>query len=82
MCLFVPHLDTGGLPNLTFIIQKPEPLGTEMKCVIFPKTGIMLGLEIQCGNQEMKSLEFHKNWCHFIICGQVIRVDIQEQPTT
>ncbi len=60
MCAFVPRSATGGLPNLTFIIRKPEPLGTEMKCVACPETGIMLGLEIQRGKMEMKKLEFHK----------------------
>ncbi len=60
MCAYVPRSDTGGLPNLTFIIRKPEPLGTEMKCVACPKTGIMLGLEIQRGKNEMKKLELHK----------------------
>ncbi len=61
MCAYKPRSDTGGLPNLTFIIRKPEPLGTEMKCVACPKTGIILGLEIQRGKTEMKKLELHKN---------------------
>ncbi len=60
MSAFKPRSDTGGLPNLTFIIRKPEPLGTEMKCVACPETGIMLGLEIQWGKTEMKKLELHK----------------------
>ncbi len=32
---------TGGLPNISFILQKPEPLGTEFKCMACSETGIM-----------------------------------------
>jgi hypothetical protein len=31
---------TGGLPNILFILQKPEPLGTEFKCMACSETGI------------------------------------------
>ena len=30
---------TGGLPHLSFILRKPEPLGTEFKCVCCSETG-------------------------------------------
>ena len=40
---------TGGLPNISFVERKPEPLGTEFKNVCCGITGIMLGLEIQRG---------------------------------
>ena len=30
---------TGGLPHLSFILRKPEPLGTEFKCICCPVTG-------------------------------------------
>jgi hypothetical protein len=30
---------TGGLPHLSFILRKPEPLGTEFKCICCTKTG-------------------------------------------
>jgi hypothetical protein len=38
---------TGGLPNISFILRKPEPLGTEFKSGCCSETGIMLFLEIQ-----------------------------------
>lgn len=32
MCAFIPRTSkTGGLPTLSFILRKPEPLGTEFK---------------------------------------------------
>jgi hypothetical protein len=30
---------TGGLPNISFILRKPEPLGTEFKCIACTVTG-------------------------------------------
>ena len=30
---------TGGLPHLSFILRKPEPLGTEFKCICCAETG-------------------------------------------
>ena len=47
---------TGGLPHLSFILRKPEPLGTEFKVICCGVTGIMLHLEIQRGNYAMKKL--------------------------
>jgi hypothetical protein len=32
----------GGLPNISFILQKPEPLGTEFKSMPCSLTGICL----------------------------------------
>lgn len=39
----------GGLPNISYIIRKPEPLGTEFKSVCDPVTGVVTHLEIQRG---------------------------------
>ena len=39
----------GGLPNISYIIRKPEPLGTEFKTVCCQLTGVMIWLEIQRG---------------------------------
>lgn len=39
----------GGLPNISYIIRKPEPLGTEFKTVCCPITGVMTYMEIQRG---------------------------------
>jgi hypothetical protein len=30
---------TGGLPNISFILRKPKPLGTEFKTMVFSVTG-------------------------------------------
>lgn len=43
----------GGLPNISFILRKPEPLGTEFKTGCCSETGIMLWMEIQRGKTEM-----------------------------
>ena len=40
---------TGGLLNISFVERKPEPLGTNFKCVCCAITGLLLGLEIQRG---------------------------------
>ena len=47
---------TGGLPNLSFIEQKPELLGIEFKSISCALMGIMLGLEIQRGKFILLSL--------------------------
>ncbi len=33
------HDPSGGLPNISFILWKPEPLGTEIKCMACSETG-------------------------------------------
>ena len=55
-----PGTGDGALPNLTYIIRKPEPLGTELKAVACPVTGIMLSLEIQRAKAQMATQELHK----------------------
>ena len=51
---------TGGLPNITNIPRKPEPLGTELKCVTCTKTNVMLFLELQRGREGMRDAEYHR----------------------
>ena len=51
---------TGGLPNITHIPRKPEPLGTEFKCVTCSKSNIMLHLELQRGREGMRDSEHHR----------------------
>ena len=51
---------TGGLPKLSYIVRKPENLGTEFKCSVCPVTGVMLFLEIQRKKDEMKKLRHHE----------------------
>ena len=45
---------TGGLPNITHIPRKPEPLGTEFKCATCSQSGVMLHLELQRGKEGMR----------------------------
>ena len=48
---------TGGLPNISFIKRKPEPLGTEFKNIVDGLTVQILWLEIQEGKDRMKTKE-------------------------
>ena len=52
---------TGGLPNLSFVKRKPEPLGTEFKNIVDGVTGVMTWLEIQEGKDRMNKKEFHRS---------------------
>jgi hypothetical protein len=45
---------TGNLPNLSYILRKPKPLGTEFKNIVCGTTRIMLALEIQEGKFPMR----------------------------
>jgi len=53
---------TGNLPHLSFILRKPENLGTEFKVVACPITGIILYLEIQKGREKMQQANY-SNQC-------------------
>ena len=53
---------TGGLPNITHIPRKPEPLGTEFKCVACSQTGCMLNLGIQMGREIMQAMEHSREF--------------------
>ena len=49
----------GGLPNISFISRKPEPLGTEFKVTACPITGCLSSLEIQRGKDGTNDLEYN-----------------------
>jgi len=49
---------SGNLPHLSYILRKPEPLGTEFKNVCCSKTGVLLFLEVQKGKDVMANAEF------------------------
>ncbi len=51
-------LKTGNLPHISYLIQKPQPLGTEFKCAACTVTGCMLALECQEGKECMKTVSF------------------------
>ena len=46
---------TGGLPAISFVLRKPEPLGTELKVKADAETKINLKLEIQEGKEAMQA---------------------------
>ena len=46
----------GGLPHISYVPRKPEPLGTEFKTAADPATGVMLALEIQEGKPAMDAM--------------------------
>jgi hypothetical protein len=46
----------GGPPNISYVIRKPEPLGTEFKTAADAATDIMLALEIQEGKTVMDAM--------------------------
>ncbi len=52
---------TGGLPNLSFVARKPEPLGTEFKNSACPILGVIRHLEIQRGKKacDIRSIMRH-----------------------
>eukprot|EP00957_Ditylum_brightwellii_P006142 464637-Ditylum_brightwellii.AAC.1 len=43
---------TSGLPHLSYIKQKPEPLGTEFKNVACGLTGMFIGMELKWGSPD------------------------------
>jgi hypothetical protein len=49
----------GGLPNISYITRKPEPLGTEFKTSVCPTLNIMTYMEVCKGKESMKNKPFH-----------------------
>jgi hypothetical protein len=49
----------GGLPNISFMVQKPEHLGTQFKSSACPITGVMTMMEIQRGKEGMKDKKYN-----------------------
>ncbi len=47
-------MKTGNRPHLSYLIRKPQPLGTEFKCAACTVTGCMLALECQEGKECMQ----------------------------
>ena len=52
----------GRLSNISYIIHKPEPLGTEFITVCCPNTGVMTYMEIQRGKEGMKSMRLQREF--------------------
>ena len=47
---------TGGLPHLSYVERKPEPLGTEFKNICSELLGVLLFMEIQEGKDPMRAI--------------------------
>ena len=63
MSAFQPRsTKTGGLPNLTWLLRKPEPLGTEFKTVCCAITGLMTVMETQRGRDGMKDIKYNREY--------------------
>ena len=62
----------GGLPHLSHVPRKPEPLGTEFKCTADPASGCMLALEIQQGKEAMKHQTYNSDYGN--TCGCTLRL--------
>jgi hypothetical protein len=43
----------GGLPNISYILRKPEPIGTEFKTSVCPKLNVMSHMELCEGKEGM-----------------------------
>ena len=43
---------TGGLPNLSFVMRKSNPLGSKFKNIVNEMAGIIIWLEIQEGKDR------------------------------
>ena len=64
MSAFRPQLSkTGNLPNISFILRKPENLGTELKAVASTTcNGPIIHLEVQEGKNAMKRKEYYSTY--------------------
>jgi hypothetical protein len=50
----------GGLPNISYILRKPEPLGTEFKTSVCPQLNVMMHIEICKGKYSMGTKPLQK----------------------
>ena len=56
------HMQTtakGDLPHLSYILRKPEPLGTEFKTVTCYVTGDLFFIDIDIGKEGTKDRNYH-----------------------
>ena len=60
---------TGNLPNISYILRKPEPLGTELKTVASTgSNGPIIYAEIQEGKDAMKTKSFFSTYGSTTAC--------------
>ena len=53
-----PTTAKGGLPHFSFILRKPEPLGTELNTVVFSVTRSLLFVEVHRVKEEMNRSKY------------------------
>ncbi len=79
MCAYKPRTSKlGGLPNISYIKRKPEPLGTEFKTSVCPLLKIMTYLEIQRGKEAMKVLPYHQSMGATAACAIRIAENVSQ----
>ena len=52
----------GGLPNISYIFQKPELLWVEFKSTVCTMIKMLMHLEIQQGKEGMRTMEFNSSF--------------------
>ena len=62
----------GGLPNISFILRKPKPLGTEFKSTGCCITGVMRCLEIQRGKKGMSAQKYNETFGATVGCSLLL----------
>jgi len=73
MSAYQPRLNKlGGLPNISFIKRKPQPIGTEFKTICDTETGVMKFKEVQEGKEAMRLKEY--SITHGVTSGCTIRL--------
>ena len=72
MSSYQPRKDKrGGLPNISFILRKPKPLGTEFKTMCDADTGVMMWVEVQEGRTAMRQKTYSRELG--TTCATVVR---------
>ena len=61
---------TSDLPNLSFIMRKPELLGTEFKTLVDAYRGQMLWLEVMEGKEGLEERNMLRNLHCGVMCGE------------
>ena len=58
MMAWTGHSGPGGIPHLSFVKRKPQPLGAELKAVCDGSTGVCMFVEMQEGKERMRRKAF------------------------
>jgi hypothetical protein len=58
--MFACRSQTGGLPCISFIARRLEPLGTKFETIACWITGVMTMMEIQRGKEGMKDKKYNR----------------------